>query len=94
MILGLVSAVGMALVYGLGGYYVIQGAFTIGTIVAFGAYLDQLYGSLQGLASAPVDFSTSMVSFERVFEVLDLPHDIEERPDAAALGRMSRATGI
>ncbi len=85
MILGLVSAVGMALVYGLGGYYVIQGTFTIGTIVAFGAYLDQLYNALQGLASAPVDFSTSMVSFERVFEVLDLPHDIVERSDAFPL---------
>jgi ATP-binding cassette subfamily B protein len=85
MILGLVSAVGMALVYGLGGYYVIKGTFTIGTIVAFGAYLDQLYNALQGLASAPVDFSTSMVSFERVFEVLDLPHDIVEQPDALPL---------
>jgi ATP-binding cassette subfamily B protein len=85
MILGLVSAVGMALVYGLGGYYVILGTFTIGTIVAFGAYLDQLYDALQGLASAPVDFSTSMVSFERVFELLDLPHDILEKPDALEL---------
>jgi len=85
MILGLVSAVGMALVYGLGGYYVILGTFTIGTIVAFGAYLDQLYDALQGLASAPVDFSTSMVSFERVFELLDLPHDIVEKPDALEL---------
>ncbi len=85
MILGLVSAVGTALVYGLGGYYVIKGTFTIGTIVAFGAYLEQLYNALQGLASAPVDFSTSMVSFERVFEVLDLPHDIAERPDAIPL---------
>ncbi len=85
MILGLVSAVGTALVYGLGGYYVIQGSFTIGTIVAFGAYLGQLYGSLQSLASAPVDFSTSMVSFERVFELLDLPHDITEKKDADEL---------
>ena len=85
MILGLVSAVGTALVYGLGGYYVIQGSFTIGTIVAFGAYLGQLYGTLQGLASAPVDFSTSMVSFERVFELLDLPHDIIESKDAVEL---------
>src|SRR5512142_2037482 len=85
MILGLVSAVGTALVYGLGGFYVIRGTFTIGTIVAFGAYLEQLYNALQGLASAPVDFSTSMVSFERVFEVLDLPHDIAERPDALRL---------
>src|SRR5512142_1127724 len=85
MILGLVSAVGTALVYGLGGYYVIQGAFTVGTIVAFGSYLGQLYGALQGLASAPVDFSTSMVSFERVFEVIDLPLDIAEKPGAVAL---------
>ena len=85
MILGLVSAVGTALVYGLGGWYVIQGTFTIGTIVAFGAYLGQLYGTLQGLASAPVDFSTSMVSFERVFEVIDLPHDIPEKETAVVL---------
>jgi ATP-binding cassette subfamily B protein len=84
-IIGLVSAVGTALVYGLGGYYVIQGDFTVGTIVAFGAYLGTLYGALQGLASAPVDFSTSMVSFERVFEIIDLPLDIEEKPDAFAL---------
>ncbi len=85
MILGLVSAVGTALVYGLGGYYVIQGSFTVGTIVAFGSYLGQLYGTLQGLASAPVDFSTSMVSFERVFELLDLPRDIIEKKDAVEL---------
>ena len=85
IIIGLVSAVGTALVYGLGGYYVIQGDFTVGTIVAFGSYLGTLYGSLQGLATAPVDFSTSMVSFERVFEVIDLPLDIEEKPNAIAL---------
>ncbi|HLO27736.1 MAG TPA: ABC transporter ATP-binding protein [Anaerolineales bacterium] len=85
VILGLVSAVGTALVYGLGGYFVIQGTFTVGTIVAFGSYLAQLYGTLQGLASAPVDFSTSMVSFERVFELLDLPHDIVEQQDAIEL---------
>lgn len=85
IIIGLVSAVGTALVYGLGGYYVIQGDFTVGTIVAFGSYLSTLYGSLQGLATAPVDFSTSMVSFERVFEVIDLPLDIEEKPNAIAL---------
>jgi ATP-binding cassette subfamily B protein len=85
VIIGLVSAVGTALVYGLGGYFVIQGAFTVGTIVAFGSYLGQLYGALQGLATAPVDFSTSMVSFERVFEVIDLPLDIAEKPGAMVL---------
>jgi len=85
VIFGLVTAVGTALVYGLGGYYVITDVFTVGTIVAFGSYLGQLYGSLQGLVSAPVDFSTSMVSFERVFEVVDLPHDIAEKENAVEL---------
>ncbi len=85
VIIGLVSAVGTALVYGLGGYFVIQGTFTIGAIVAFGSYLGQLYAALQGLAGAPVDFSTSMVSFERVFEIIDLPLDIVEKPDALEL---------
>jgi len=85
VIFGLVSAVGTALVYGLGGYYVITDVFTVGTIVAFGSYLGQLYGSLQGLAGAPVEFSTSMVSFERVFEVIDLPQDIIEKDDAVHL---------
>jgi len=85
IMLGLVSAVGTALVYGLGGLYVIQGTFTIGTIVAFGSYLGQLYGALQGLAGAPVEFSTSMVSFERVFEVIDLPQDIPEKENAIVL---------
>ncbi|MCI0554390.1 MAG: ABC transporter ATP-binding protein/permease [Anaerolineae bacterium] len=85
MILGLVGAVGTALVYGLGGYYVITGAFTIGTIVAFGSYLDQLYGTLQSLTGAPVSFSTSMVSFERVFEIIDLPTDIPEKENAIEL---------
>ena len=85
VILGLVGAIGTALVYGLGGYYVILGTFTIGTIVAFGSYLDQLYSALQGLAGAPVEFSTSMVSFERVFEVIDLPRDIPEKSRAVVL---------
>jgi len=87
-IIGLVGAVGTALVYGLGGYYVIKGTFTVGTIVAFGSYLSQLYGSLQGLASAPVEFSTSMVSFERVFEVIDLPQDIAEKEDALVINNV------
>src|SRR5512138_3037308 len=85
VIFGLVSAIGTALVYGLGGYFVITDVFTVGTIVAFGSYLGQLYGTLQGLATAPVDFSTSMVSFERVFEVIDLPQDIVEKEDAIEL---------
>ena len=83
--IGLVSAIGTALVYGLGGYMAIEGVFTIGTIVAFAAYLTSLYGALQGLANAPVEFSTSVVSFERVFEVIDLPLDIAEVEDPVVL---------
>jgi ATP-binding cassette subfamily B protein len=85
IIIGLVSAVGTALVYGIGGYLVMQKAFTIGTIVAFGAYMSSLYSALASLTNAPVDFATSVVSFERVFEVIDLPHDIEEKPEAIEL---------
>ena len=85
IIIGMVSAVGTALVYGIGGYLVMQKAFTIGTIVAFGSYMANLYGSLSSLTNAPVDFATSVVSFERVFEVIDLPHDIVEKPDASVL---------
>jgi ATP-binding cassette subfamily B protein len=85
VIIGLLSAVGTALVYGFGGYLVIQKSFTIGTIVAFGSYLSNLYSSLSGLANAPVEFATSMVSFERVFEVIDLPKEIDEKPGAQEL---------
>lgn len=85
VIVGLISAVGTALVYGIGGYLVIQGDFTVGTIVAFGAYLTSLYVALQGLANAPVEFATSVVSFERVFEVIDLPLDIVENANPVVL---------
>lgn len=83
--IGLVSAFGSSLVYGLGGYLVITGSFSIGTIVAFGTYLTTLYGALQGLANAPVEFAQSMVSFERVFEVIDLPLEVADRPGAKIL---------
>ena len=91
VIIGLVSAVGTALVYGIGGYLVIQDIFTIGTIVAFGAYLTSLYSSLSGLANAPVEFASSVVSFERVFEVIDLPTEIQEKPDAHVLREVKGA---
>jgi len=82
---GLLASVGTALVYGLGGYFVISGVFTIGTIVAFSAYMVSLYSAVQGLANAPVEFASSMVSFERVFEVIDLPQEIVEKPGAVEL---------
>src|SRR5450756_1280781 len=71
--LSLASSIGTALVFWWGGMLVLRGEFTVGNIVAFGAYLTQLYGPLMALTNARVEFATSMVSFERVFEVLDLP---------------------
>ncbi|MDP2966768.1 MAG: ABC transporter ATP-binding protein [Pelolinea sp.] len=92
VIIGLLSAIGTALVYGFGGYQAIAGTFTVGTIVAFGSYLAMLYGALQGLANSPVEFSTSVVSFERVFEIIDLPIKIKEKPDAKELVNISGET--
>ncbi|MFQ5408357.1 MAG: ABC transporter ATP-binding protein [Anaerolineales bacterium] len=83
--LGLISAVGTALVFWAGGHLVLRDVFTIGTIVAFAAYLGQLYGPISALVNARVDFATSMVSFERVFEVIDLPVEIADRPGAVRL---------
>ncbi|MCS6835997.1 MAG: ABC transporter ATP-binding protein/permease [Anaerolineae bacterium] len=85
IIIGLVSVMGTALVYWVGGHLVLSGEFTVGTIVAFGTYLTQLYGPLQALTNAPVDFATSMLSFERVFEIIDLPREIADKPDALRL---------
>ncbi|MGQ9908818.1 MAG: ABC transporter ATP-binding protein [Candidatus Flexifilum sp.] len=86
--IGLVSVIGTALVYWVGGHLVLEGVFTVGTIVAFSAYLTRLYGPLQELASTPTQLATSLVSFERVFEILDLPIEIAEKPDAQHLDRI------
>jgi ATP-binding cassette, subfamily B, bacterial len=83
---GLISAVGTALVFWAGGMLVLQGTFTLGTVIAFTAYLGMLYGPLSALTNARVDFATSMVSFERVFEALDLPKEIAEPAGALRLG--------
>ena len=83
--LGLISAVGTALVFWLGGHMVLHGVFTVGTIVAFGAYLTQLYGPLSSISNAHVEFATSMVSFERVFEILDIPIEIQDSSGAMKL---------
>ena len=88
--LGLAGALGTALVAWVGGRLVIADTgFTIGTIVAFTAYLGLLYGPISALTNARVDFATSLVSFERVFEVLDLPTEIHESPGATRLDRVS-----
>jgi len=83
--LSVVGAVGTALVFWLGAVLVIRGSLTVGTVVALSAYLAGLYGPLTALTNARVELATSLVSFERVFEVLDLPHDIADAPDAMAL---------
>ena len=85
VMIGFVSVVGTAIVYWIGGHLVLSGEFTVGTIVAFGTYLTQLYGPLQALTNAPVDFATSMVSFERVFEIVDLPVEVDEKANAIDL---------
>ncbi|MGI9642644.1 MAG: ABC transporter ATP-binding protein, partial [Acidimicrobiia bacterium] len=85
MALGLVSALGTALTFWLGAVMVINGDLTIGTIVALSAYLAALYGPLSSLANARVEFTTSLVSFERVFEVIDMPLDIEPPEDPVEL---------
>ena len=83
--LGIASAIGTALLYWAGGHLVLGGAITVGTIVAFAAYLARLYGPISALSNVQVEFATSMVSFERVFEYLDLPIEINDRPGAAQL---------
>ena len=83
--LGIASAIGTALIYWAGGHLVLQGAITIGTIVAFAAYLARLYGPISALSNVQVEFATSMVSFERVFEYVDLPVEIKDRPGAREL---------
>jgi ATP-binding cassette subfamily B protein len=84
----LISAVGSVVVFWFGGLLVFQGQFTIGTVVAFSAYLGMLYGPLSALTNARMDISNSLVSFERVFEVLDLPREIREEPNALMLERV------
>ena len=86
--LGIASAIGTALIYWVGGHLVLREAITVGTIVAFAAYLTRLYGPISALSNVQVEFATSMVSFERVFEYLDLPLEIQDRPDAIELGRV------
>jgi ABC-type multidrug transport system fused ATPase/permease subunit len=80
--LALVSALALALVYGLGGYMALRGQLEAGTVVTLALLLTRLYAPLTALASARVDAMTAIVSFERVFEVLDLPPLITEKPSA------------
>jgi ATP-binding cassette, subfamily B, bacterial len=80
--LTLVSSLALALVYGLGGWFALQGTLEAGSVVALALLITRLYAPLTGLASARVEVATALVSFERVFEILDLVPLITEKPDA------------
>jgi len=83
--LTLVSALALALVYGLGGFFALRGGLDAGSVVALALLLTRLYAPLTGLASARLEVMTALVSFERVFEVLDLQPLITEKPNAVTV---------
>jgi ATP-binding cassette, subfamily B, bacterial len=83
--LTLLAALATALVYGVGGVLAIDGALEVGTLVALAALLTRLYGPLTALSNVQVDVMTALVSFDRVFEVLDLPPMVDDRPGAVTL---------
>jgi len=83
--LSLTASLATAFAYGFGGLAVLHGALKIGTVVALTAYLTRLYGPLTQLSNLHIDYMSAMVSFERLFEVLDLEPMISESPDARAV---------
>ncbi len=88
MALGLVSALGTAAVFWVGAVFVINGELDEGDVVALALYLRELYGPLAGLSNARVELATSLVSFERVFEVVDIRQEISQHDDAVELADM------
>ncbi len=83
--LGLIASLAVAVVYGWGGVQVVHHALDLGTVVALISYLLRLYGPVTALSNLQVDVMTTLVSFERVFEVLDLQPSVTEAPGARAL---------
>ena len=83
--LGLVGAVGTAIIYWVGGYFAISGDISIGTLAALGLFVGRIYTPLTALTNARVDVMTALVSFDRVFEVLDAPVAIADADDAIEL---------
>ncbi|WP_232524919.1 ABC transporter ATP-binding protein [Nocardioides mangrovicus] len=81
----LVPSLATALVYGVGGHLAMSGALSVGTLLALATLLLRLLGPIQGLSNVRVDVMTALVSFDRVFEVLDLPSTVQEKPGAVAL---------
>ena len=84
-----VAAVATAFVYGLGGHLAVSGSISVGTLLALTALLARLYGPLTALSNVRVDVMSSLVSFERIFEVLDLQPMVREKPNAVLLGQGS-----
>ena len=89
--LTLVAALAQALVYGLGGYYALTGRLDAGTVVTLALLLSRLYGPLTALSNVRVDVMSALVSFERVFEVLDIRPMVADKPGAAALAPGARS---
>jgi ATP-binding cassette, subfamily B, bacterial len=89
--LTLVAALAQALVYGLGGWFAIKGELSAGTVVTLALLLSRLYGPLTALSNARVDVMSALVSFDRVFEVLDLQPMVADAPDAGELGTDARS---
>jgi ATP-binding cassette subfamily B protein len=89
--LTLVAALAQALVYGLGGYYALTGRLDAGTVVTLALLLSRLYGPLTALSNVRVDVMSALVSFERVFEVLDIAPMVADKPDAVALAPGARS---
>ena len=89
--LTLVAALAQALVYGLGGWFAIKGELSAGTVVTLALLLTRLYGPLTALSNARVDVMSALVSFDRVFEVLDLAPMVADAPDATELPADARS---
>lgn len=83
--LGIATALGTALMYWVGGLLALQAQLSAGLIVTFAAYVGRLYQPFSSLSNIQVEFATSLVSFERVFDYMDLPVEVDERPDALEL---------
>jgi ATP-binding cassette subfamily B protein len=92
--IALLAALVTALVYGLGGTLVMHGVFGVGTLVAFIALVSQLYGPLNTMSGLPLEILTALVSFDRVFEILDLEPLITERPAAYPLTQTRHAPDV
>ena len=92
--LTLLASLSVAVIYGVGGTLVVHGAFQVGTLVSLALLLNRLYGPITALSNVQVNLMTALVSFDRVFEVLDLKPLIEDRPDAVPLVLARQGNGF